>query len=299
MSDGKGAAPEPWTILRLLQWTTEHLRKSGSPSPRLDAEVLLAEARRCQRIELYTAFSEEPPEEVKARFREFVKRRASGEPVAYLVGKKEFYSLPFTVSSACLIPRGETEHLVIACLDRVKAIRSHEPDRSLSIADVCTGSGCIAVSLAKHLQNVSIRAIDISDEALEVARKNVQDHGVEQIVEVVKGDLLEGIPSDSLDLVVSNPPYVSETEFQQLDRSVREHEPKIALVGGATGTELIAKLSEQAAKCLKPSGWFWCEFSPMIADQVESDLQKDGRWGNIAVLKDLAGHKRLIAAQKL
>lgn len=299
MSDGKGAVPEPWTILRLLQWTTEHLRKSGSTSPRLDAEVLLAEAKRCQRIELYTAFSEEPPEEVKARFREFVKRRASGEPVAYLVGKKEFYSLPFTVSPACLIPRGETEHLVIACLDRVKAIRAREPDRPLVIADVCTGSGCIAVSLAKNLQNVSIRAIDISTEALEVAKTNVQSHGVEHIVEVVQGDLLDGVQPDSLDFVVSNPPYVSETEFQQLERSVREFEPKIALVGGPAGTELIAKLSDQAARCLKPAGWFWCEFSPMIADQVESDLHKDGRWGNIAVLKDLAGHKRLIASQKL
>ncbi|AMV32689.1 Release factor glutamine methyltransferase [Pirellula sp. SH-Sr6A] len=299
MSDGKGAAPEPWTILRLLQWTTEHLRKSGSLSPRLDAEVLLAEARRCQRIELYTAFSEEPPEEVKARFREFVKKRASGEPVAYLVGKKEFYSLPFTVSSGCLIPRGETEHLVIACLDRIKTLRNADPDRAFAIADVCTGSGCVAVSLAKNLQNVSIRAIDISDEALAVARRNVEDHGVAGIVEVSQGDLLDGVAPASLDFVVSNPPYVSEQEFQQLDRSVREYEPKIALVSGDAGTEIIDKLAHQAIERLKSAGWFLCEFSPMIADQVESNLQQDGRWGNITVLKDLAGHKRLIAAQKL
>ncbi|XZE46023.1 peptide chain release factor N(5)-glutamine methyltransferase [Pirellulaceae bacterium SH467] len=299
MSDGKGAAPEPWTILRLLQWTTEHLRKSGSSSPRLDAEVLLAEARQCQRIELYTAFSEEPPEEVKARFREFVKRRASGEPVAYLVGKKEFYSLPFAVSPACLIPRGETEHLVIACLDRIKTMRNVEPDRPLAIADVCTGSGCVAVSLAKNLQNVSIRAIDISEEALAVARRNVDDHGVTSTVEVTQGDLLEGVAPESLDFVVSNPPYVSENEFQQLDRSVREFEPKIALVSGDAGTEIITKLADQSFQCLRTAGWFLCEFSPMIADQVESNLQQQGRWGNVTVLKDLAGHKRLIAAQKL
>lgn len=167
---------DPWTILRLLQWTTEHLKKTGSLSPRLDAEVLLAHARGCERIDLYTAFAEEPDELVKAKFREVVKRRAQGEPVAYLVGKKEFYSLQFQVSKDCLIPRGETEHIVVECLDRAKPILAADPDKHFNIVDVCTGSGCIAVSVAKHLSQCTITAIDLSPAAVAIAKANVEQH---------------------------------------------------------------------------------------------------------------------------
>jgi release factor glutamine methyltransferase len=296
MSGNSTTQSEPWTILRLLQWTTDHLKRHGSTSPRLDAEVLLANARGCQRIDLYTAFSEEPDESVKAAFREMIKRRAAGEPVAYLVGKKEFYSLSFRVSKDCLIPRGETEHLVVECLDRAKKLdRVHEPIR---IADVCTGSGCIAVSIAKHLKQADVTAIDLSCEAIEIAKSNVRDHGLEDRVHVVLGDLLEPVPASSLDFVCSNPPYVSEAEFEQLDRSVREHEPRMALVSGLNGTEMIGRLAEQAVEKLLPGGWFICEFSPMIADSVTESLIASHRWSNVSCVRDLAGQKRLVIAQK-
>ncbi len=289
---------DPWTILRLLQWTTEHLKKSGSPSPRLDAEVLLAYARGCERIALYTAFAEEPDETVKAKFREVVKRRAQGEPVAYLVGKKEFYSLPFQVSKDCLIPRGETEHVVVECLDRAKLIIAAEPTKHFNIVDVCTGSGCIAVSVAKHLPQCTIAAIDLSPDAVVIAKANVEQHQLTDRVSVVESNLMDTVPDNSVDFVLSNPPYVSEAEYAKLDKTVREHEPRMALVGGATGMEIIEQLASQAAKKLVANGWFICELSPMIADQVESLMASTNQWTNITIVKDLARLKRLVVAQR-
>ena len=289
---------DPWTILRLLQWTTEHLKKTGSPSPRLDAEVLLAHARDCERIELYTAFAEEPDETVKAKFREVVKRRAQGEPVAYLVGKKEFYSLQFQVSKDCLIPRGESEHVVVECLDRTKPILVAEPAKQFNIVDVCTGSGCIAVSVAKHLSQCTITAIDLSPAAVAIAKANVEQHKMTDRISILESDLLASIGENSVDFVLSNPPYVSETEYAKLDKTVREHEPRMALVGGVSGTEIIERLASQAADKLVENGWFICELSPMIADQVESHMISTQNWTNITIIKDLARLKRLVVAQR-
>ena len=289
---------DPWTILRLLQWTTEHLKKTGSPSPRLDAEVLLAHARGCERIALYTAFAEEPDEPVKAKFREFVKRRAQGEPVAHLVGKKEFYSIPFLVTKDCLIPRGETEHIVVECLDHAKPMLTSDPEKNLNIVDVCTGSGCIAVSVAKHLKQCRVTAIDLSSAAVAIAKANVEMHKLADRISVLESDLLTSIPDRSIDFVLSNPPYVSEAEYAKLDKTVREHEPRMALVAGVSGTEIIERLAAQSAEKLFENGWFICELSPMIADQVESHMASTNLWTNITIVKDLARLKRLVVAQR-
>jgi len=298
MSSTSTTQSDPWTILRLLQWTTEHLKKNGSSSPRLDAEVLLAHARGCERITLYTAFAEEPDEPVKARFREVVKRRAQGEPVAYLVGKKEFYSLSFQVSKDCLIPRGETEHIVVECLDHAKPILVADPTKRFNIVDVCTGSGCIAVSVAKHLSQCNMTAIDLSPAAITIAKANVELHKLSDRISVIESDLLTAIPDDSVDFVLSNPPYVSESEYAKLDKTVRDHEPRMALVGGALGTEIIERLAAQACKKLAANGWFICELSPMIADQVENHMASTNNWANITMVKDLARLKRLVVAQR-
>jgi len=289
---------DPWTILRLLQWTTEHLKKTGSPSPRLDAEVLLAHARGCERIALYTAFAEEPDEPVKARFREVVKRRAQGEPVAYLVGKKEFYSLSFNVSKDCLIPRAETEHIVVECIDHAKPTLAADPTKHFNIIDVCTGSGCIAVSVAKHLSQCSITAIDLSPAAVAIAKTNIEMHKLSDRISLIESDLLATIPDNSVDFVLSNPPYVSEVEYATLDKTIREHEPRMALVGGVSGTEIIERLAAQASQKLVENGWFICELSPMIADQVESHMASTNQWTNITIVKDLARLKRLVVAQR-
>ncbi|MEM6472944.1 MAG: HemK/PrmC family methyltransferase, partial [Planctomycetota bacterium] len=161
---------QDWTVLKLLQWTTEFFQKRGSDSPRLDAEVLLAHARDCSRIELYTAFEDVPDESQRGAFRELVRRRGEGAPVAQLVGYKEFYSLRFRVNEHTLIPRPETEHLVIEALDCAKLL--HKTGEGLRVADVGTGTGAIAIALAIHLPGCQVVATDISEPALEVARWN-------------------------------------------------------------------------------------------------------------------------------
>ncbi|NBP52270.1 MAG: peptide chain release factor N(5)-glutamine methyltransferase, partial [Actinobacteria bacterium] len=180
-------SPEAWTVGRLLAWTTQWLGGRGSESPRLDAEVLLAHVRGCSRILLYTAFDQVVGDAERARFRELVKRRGDGEPVAYLTGTREFFSLPFAVSKAVLVPRPETEQLVVRSIDLFRDAASPR------IADVGTGSGAIAVTLAKHLPNASITAIDVSPEALAVARANAEAHGVADRIEFVESDLFSSV----------------------------------------------------------------------------------------------------------
>jgi release factor glutamine methyltransferase len=292
-------AADAWTVMRLLNWTTDFFRKRGSESPRLDAEVLLAHARDCSRIELYTAFDTEPTEEQREAFREMVRRRGDGAPVAYLVGYREFYSLRMRVNESVLIPRPETEHVVIEALDRAKAMLAQAPDRKLKVVDVGTGSGAIAISIAKHLPPATITAIDLSPEALQIAKWNADQHGVTDRVKFIEGDLLAPIAADaSIDIIVSNPPYVSDAEYAQLDKTVREHEPKSALVSGPKGTELIERLLHEAPSRLKGGGQIIIELSPMIADASAELVQKTGRFEPPKFIKDLAGLRRVLTARK-
>jgi release factor glutamine methyltransferase len=209
---------ETWTVLRLLTWTTDYLKSHGSESPRLDAEVLLAHARGCERIMLYAAFDDVVPDEVRALFRDLVKRRAEGTPVAYLVGKREFYSLSFRVTPDVLIPRPETEFVVVAALDALKVARDSvagTPSRSdgLLVCDVGTGSGAIAVAIAKHAPDCRVTAIDISPAALAVAKENAATHHVVERIEFAQGDLLAPLPAEPrFTVIASNPPCV-ESEY--------------------------------------------------------------------------------------
>lgn len=281
---------ETWTVGKLLTWTTDFLKQHGSDSPRLDAEVLLAHARDCQRIELYTAFEEEPDDKIKAEFRELVKRRSAGTPVAYLVSHKEFYSLDFEVTEDTLIPRPETEHLVLRALDLAAEIHK-QVARPLRVADIGTGSGCIAIAFAKQFAESELLAADASEAALDVARRNAIVHEVDSRIEFLKSDLLQQVPGDAFDLILSNPPYVSQAEFEQLPKTVREFEPATALVGGPQGYELIAKLIEQAQPRLAAHGKLLIEMSPMLIDR-QSDFVPE-QW-TTEVVKDLAGKPRIL-----
>jgi release factor glutamine methyltransferase len=288
---------QTWTIGRLLEWTSRYLQQQGSKSARLDAEILLAESLQRPRIELYTSYDEEPAAEARDRFREFVRRRAAGEPVAYLVGRREFYSLSFEVTPDVLIPRPETEHLVIAILDLAKA--SGDNHRQLTIADVGTGSGAIAVSVAKHLPSCYVTATDVSPAALEVARSNASRHELGDRIEFVQADLLQGLPADQrFDIIATNPPYVSENEIKQTSPDVHQYEPHLALVAGPRGDELLARLVPQAAERLAAGGWFLSEISPMIEGRVQDLLVADGRFETPSTVKDLAGLPRVISARR-
>lgn len=290
-------ATETWTVGRLLTWTTDYLRERGADSPRLDAEVLLAEARGCQRIELYTAFDQAASDEVRTAFRELVRRRAEGTPVAYLVGRKEFYSLSLRVSPDVLIPRPETELLVVTLLDLAKAAPADR--KELLALDVGTGSGCIPVAALKHSPRLRFTAVDISPAALEIAAKNASQHKVAERVAFQKSDLLEAVPAGKFDYIVSNPPYVTTAEMAALAKDVREHEPKLALEAGPLGTEVIARLIPQAAERLVPGGHLLVEISPMIDAAVRALLAAEKRFEVLPTIKDLAGHARVVHARRV
>ncbi len=286
---------DTWTIGRLLKWTTDFLKQRGAESPRLDAEVLLAAAKGCERIALYTSFEDEADEPLRTRFRELVKRRADGTPVAYLVGKREFYSLPFEVTPDVLIPRPETEHLVIEILDRAKELG---PGKALEIADVGTGSGIIAICAARQLPQARLTAIDISPGALEVAKRNAARHKVSERIEFLVSDLFAALPAErKFHIIASNPPYVSEAELAALAPDVRDHEPRGALVAGPKGTEVIERLIPLAAERLTPGGWLMMELSPMIEPAVRELIVQHGGFETPATVKDLAGLPRLVTAR--
>ncbi|HJN07182.1 MAG TPA: peptide chain release factor N(5)-glutamine methyltransferase [Pirellulaceae bacterium] len=289
---------EPWTIGRLLKWTTDRFKQSGALNPRLDAEVLLAEARGCERIQLYTAFDETPGEDVLKPFRQFVRRRIAGEPVAYLVGRREFYSMSFEVTPDVLIPRPETELVVVELLDGAKAL--NVSGRPLRIADVGTGSGVIAVCAAKQIPNCEVVAIDVSAASLAVAQRNVELHGVGDRVKLLESDMLDDVLRNPLfDFVVSNPPYISAPEYRELAVDVRGYEPKLALLGGETGTELIETLIHQAATHLRVGGSLILEISPMVEDRVRQLIDAAEAFEPPRTVADLSGLARVITARRI
>lgn len=291
------SSDEPWTIGRLLAWTTNYLRQHGADNPRLDAEVLLADANRFRRIDLYASFDMEPDDEVRAAFRDMVRRRAEGTPVAYLVGHKEFYSLEFEVTPDVLIPRPETELLVVALLDDVKAKENALRNAAVDIIDVGTGSGILAVCAAKHVPSAHVTAVDVSPTALAVARRNAEKHGLAERIEFIESRLFDSVPADArFDYVLSNPPYVKTTEMADLPVDVRDHEPHAALHAGEQGTEVIEPLVQQAAERLKPGGLLLVEVSPMIAESVEQIVRACPTLELRPTIRDLAGHARVVQA---
>lgn len=292
---------QPWTVGRLLEWTTDYLRKNRSDSPRLDAEVLLAHARQCQRIQLYTSFAEEPSEPERAAFREMVRRRAEGTPVAYLVGHKEFYSMDLIVTPDVLIPRPETEHVVMEALDRAKQINQGRlpPTGSwIPIADVCSGSGCIGLAIAKHLPNAQVIGMDISPKAIEVAKKNSARCNLDSKIQWIESDLFEKVAGQVFQIIVSNPPYVSQDEYLALPATVKEHEPKLALVAPDHPMSIIERLLDQSPGFLVEGGWLIFEISPMLAGQVQTKIAADPRWTLEKMAKDLAGEIRVVIVRK-
>jgi release factor glutamine methyltransferase len=309
------SAAELWTVGRLLQWTADYLKGHGSESPRLDAEVLLAHALGCQRIELYTTFDDQPSEQTRTAFRDLVRRRAEGTPVAYLVGRREFYSLSFRVTPDVLIPRPETELLVVTVLDLAKSNSPRTPNlrsvpgegqgvraagkNDIAIADVGTGSGIIAVCLAKHLPTARVMAIDISPAALSIARGNSEEHKVADRIEFLQSDLFAAVPPGrQFDFIVSNPPYVTTAELEKLAPDVRKFEPRLALLAGPQGTEVIARLIPQAAERLRPGGHLLMEINPSIHDAICALLKADGRFELGPTIKDLARLPRVVQAKR-
>jgi release factor glutamine methyltransferase len=281
------------------------LRAADVPSYTLAAELLLMHVLGRDRAWIYTHPEDTLEPAAINRYFALVARRAAGEPTQYLTGKQEFWGLEFDVTPAVLIPRPETEHVVEVALERLGArgikinLTTGLPNPPLEIADVGTGSGCIAVALAHELPHAEVLATDISAPALEVARRNASRHGVGDRVRFLQTDLLESVnEANSLDLIASNPPYVARNEAHQLPREVREHEPASALFSGPTGAEIYPRLVEQAASLLRQKGILVLELGYNSLEHVRPLLYGQAAWVNVSVTNDLAGIPRVIAAER-
>ena len=287
------ASDRAWTVGDLLNWTRAHFRDGGLDSPRLTAELLLSHALGCRRIDLYARFDETVDEAGRARFRDLVRRRDARVPVAYLTGTAHFLTLEVQVDERVMAPRPETETLVTAFADRVAAAGT--------VADVGTGSGVIAIALARRHADLRVAAIDVSADALAVARENVARYGLADRVTLIEGDLLaplmDGASEREIAAVVANPPYVSEADLAAAEPEVREHEPRIALDGGPDGLRVIRRLIEQAPRALAGGGWLLMEIGAGQADAVQNHLEQQGAWQGIARVRDYGGHERVIVAR--
>ncbi len=288
---------ETWTIQKLLNWVTEYFTAKGLDSPRLCAELLLSFVLGLKRIDLYTQFNNIVPQDKLAELRNLVKRAANHEPVAYLTGKSEFFSLEFEITTDCLIPRPETELLVERAVEFLRT-RSGEQ----FVCDLCTGCGCVAVAIAKNFTNCRIVAMDISETALKIAARNVSKYGLDARVELLHGDLFEplipGVGAAKFDLIVCNPPYVSEPEFDKLPENVRDFEPKSALVAGPDGLDVIKKLIPEADKFLKSDAALIFEIGNNQGSAVLQLLDVTGIFADAKIVKDYQKLDRLAVAVK-
>lgn len=278
---------DSWTVGRLLDWTIQWFEEKRVEGGRLAAELLLARAMDCRKIDLYTRYDSEPTAEQRTRFRELVKRAGQHVPVAYLLGTREFFSLEFEVTPAVLVPRPETETLVQRMLELCK----QSPDRAWSILDVGTGSGCIAIAIAKYAGNVTVVASDISADALYVAAKNVEGHGLQDSVRLIEADCLslpaEIVPKGGFDAIVSNPPYISEKVYAKLPPNVRDHEPMIALkIDGSDGLVMYRRFAKEAPAVLAPGGRLLAEIGHDQHDAVLTIFGADGDWSYVGSHRD-------------
>lgn len=270
------------------------LRAARVRAHALSAELLLMHALGRDRTWIYTHTETTLEPEAAERYFALVARRAAGEPTQYLTGKQEFWGLEFEVTPAVLIPRPETEHVIEAVLERLDG-RS-----ALRLADIGTGSGCLAVALARELPRAEVVATDLSEAAVAIAARNALRHQVAERVRLVCGNLLDPFgPHARFDAIVSNPPYVARDQARTLRREVREHEPDAALFGGRTGTECYGPLIEQAGSLLRERGLLVLELGYNGLGRVLQIVRGQLGWGKVSVRNDLAGIPRVLAAERL
>jgi release factor glutamine methyltransferase len=286
------SAEQSWTIGRLLDWTAGFLAKKGSEFPRLDTEVLLAHALGCRRIDLYTRYEETAGDAARERFRDLVRQRVEGCPVAYLVGRKEFFALDFEVSPAVLIPRPESEFVVMECLRLAKDMPRPR------VLDLGTGSGNIAVAVAQQHAGVQAMAVDLSADALAVAARNAARHGVAERVRFLTGDLYGPLASDArFDFVLSNPPYIAREEIDSLPIGVRAYEPRLALDGGPGGYVVFDRLLARAGAYLEPGGYLIVEIGTPQEGPARQRIEALGGYELAETIHDYSGHPRVLSAR--
>ena len=283
-------------LKQTLASAVTRLSAENVPSPRMNAELLLMFTLDCDRACLYAHPERELTGDEKARYDAALAERARGVPAQYITGHQEFWGLDLIVAPAVLIPRPETEHVIETVLE-LATTRAAEGRKNSAhrIIDVGTGSGCIALALAKDLPQAEIHATDISPAALEVARANAARHQLERHIQFREADLLAGFENNSFDFIVSNPPYVGESEVDEVQLEVRKFEPRNAVFAGPTGVEVIARLIPQAYAALSPGGWLVMEISGTIAEEVRRLLRD---WNDVLIRPDLQSIPRVAQARK-
>jgi release factor glutamine methyltransferase len=285
------AKAEPWSIQRVLRWAAEDFGKRGNPSPRLDAELLLAHALRTDRIRLVIESERYLDEAELGRVRELIRRRRNGEPIAYILGQREFYGLPFVVDARALVPRPDTEPLVEVALERTRERFMY--GRAL---DLCTGTGCVALAFAKARPTWRVSATDISSDTAALAWENTRRLGAASSVRVLVGDLFAPVAGERFELIVGNPPYIPHGDIAGLERDVRAFEPHLALDGGADGLDVVRKIVSHAHAHLVPGGLLALEIGFDQADAVAQLFQSAG-FSEVQRRRDYGNRERVISGR--
>ena len=289
----------PWTVRRLLEWTGGFFTRKEVDQPRLSAELLLAHVLDCPRLKLYTDYERVVGDRPLATFRDLVRRAGEEEPIAYLTGRAHFYTLEIDVTRDVLIPRPDTETLV----ENVAQTVRHQPGlEAARVLDLCTGSGCVAIAIAKHVRAATVLATDVSEAAAAVARRNVEMHKLGDRITVAVGDLFAPIATvvdaRPFDLIVSNPPYIATDLIPKLDRSVRDYEPRLALDGGPDGLDLHRRILAKAADHLTPTGRVFLEIAFDQGPAAVDATTAAGAFDDVRLLKDFNGHDRVLTARR-
>ncbi|OHB51557.1 MAG: protein-(glutamine-N5) methyltransferase, release factor-specific [Planctomycetes bacterium GWF2_41_51] len=277
---------------------TSRFTEKKIDSPRLTAELLLSFILNMQRIELYMNFDKEVEKTNLEKLRELVKRCLNNEPVQYLIGRTEFYSLSLKVSKDCLIPRPETELLVERAIEFLRTRTGPQ-----HVCDLCTGSGCIAVSIAKNFPQAAIIATDICDKALSIAAENIAKYNLGEKIHLLHGDLfkpiIDQLDGKEFDLIVCNPPYISLPEYENLDQKVKSHEPKLALEAGPEGLDIYRRIAAEVGSHLKKDGLLLLEIGYLQGKAVKQLLDDTKIFGEIKIEKDLSANDRIVSALKI
>ncbi len=292
-------SPQRWIIKDLLSVTADYLQKKDIDSPRLCAEMLLAHQLKTTRIKLYLDFDKPLNEKDIDEYRSLIQRRLRREPVQYITGVQEFWSREFNVGPQVLIPRPETEILVEQAVSILKEKRNADQTGTLSVLDIGTGSGAVAVSIASELPDADIWATDVSAEALRIAKANACKHGVENRINFIESDLFSALKNNSqpFDIIVSNPPYIPKEDYDALPPEVGKYEPRGALDGGDGGLFFINRLILEAKDFLRPGGWLLIEMAPFQTARAMEMIAQTGFCAEQKIIRDYSHKDRIVMAR--
>ena len=289
----------PWTVERVLTWTRGYFERKQLDSPRLAAELIIAHVLDLPRIKLYTNYLQPLSDAELTRLRELVKRAGEEEPIGYLTGRAHFFNLEFDVGPGVLIPRPDTETLV----EQVMSLIKHTPGfESPRVLDLCTGSGAIGIAVAYHAKTSQVVATDISDQAIAMARKNIDRHQLGDRVTLLQGDLYQAldqyIDKTPFDIITANPPYIATPQMQTLPRHVRDYEPHLALDGGPDGLDPHRRILAGAADRVRAGGRVLLEIAFDQHDAALELIERYDAFCDARILRDYAGHPRVLAATR-